>query len=211
VQKWRSRVAFSIQLIRELSPQPGSRDRPFALHRCGRDSDDFRSFIKRKSAEVAQLDDPFLLGVQGSETLKSVVKGQNIDIARAIGRIVANQRHTLPAGATFAGVSFPCPIDKNPPHDLGSDTVKMRPILPLDAPLIDQADISFMNECSRLKRIIGPLSPQTPGSEAPKLPINQRQQILECPTTTLIPLDQKLGDFRCVVVHVYALSTARMC
>jgi len=38
----------------------------------------------------------------------------------------------------------------------------MRPILPSDAALIDQADISFMNERSRLECMVGALSPQTP-------------------------------------------------
>jgi len=183
-------------MIRELSAQPGSGNRPFALHRCCRDADNCGSLIKCKPAEVAQLDDPFLLGVQGSETFESVVQDQHIDIVSGIGRLISDQRDAFPCTTAFVGFPRSCSIDKNPPHNVRSGAIEMRAILPVNAALIDQADISFMNECSRLESMIGAFPSQTLSGELPKLSIHHRQQILECLVSTVIPLDQKLRDFR---------------
>jgi len=166
---WGESGGFSIQMIRELCPQPCFRDRPLPLHRSGRDSDDFGGFINRKSTEVAQLDDPFLLWVEGREAPERLIEGRHFDAGGDSGRFVIDQRHTLPAGAPFACSPRSGAIDENPPHDLCGDTVEVRPILPVHAVLIHQPDICLVNQGRGLKRMAGSLRPHVPSSQMPQV------------------------------------------
>jgi len=158
-----------------VGPQPSLCDRPFPFEGGGGDSNDFGGFFDRKSTKVAQFHNPFLLRVEGGEPAESVVNGQYVNVSRGRGRLVASQRYTLPPGAPLVRSSCSCPINKNSAHDLRGNTIEVRAILPADSPLIDQADVRFVNQRRWLQGMIRPFVPQTLSSDPSKLAVYQWQ------------------------------------
>ena len=70
----------------------------------------------------------------------------------------------------------------------------MRPIVPRHPAEPAQPEIRLVDQGGRLERMPRPLRPETPGSDGPKLRVNQRQEPLQRAVVPLLPGAEILGD-----------------
>jgi hypothetical protein len=107
----------------------------------------------------------------------------------------------LRAAATLCIRVTPRVIDQNAPHDLRGDREKVRTIGPVDVPLIDQANVGFVDEGGGLECVTSSLPAHVAAREAMQFFIDQRVQLVECRLIPVAPLSEQLGDlmlvFRC--------------
>ena len=84
-------------------------------------------------------------------------------------------------GAAAAFRRLPCDgvVDENAPHHACGDREELCSIIPVNAALVDQAEVSFVNEGGRLQRVVGPLLAQVIACELPQLVVNTREHIRE--------------------------------
>jgi len=79
-------------------------------------------------------------------------------------------------------------IHKNPPHQLCGDAVKLRPILPAGVALVDQFQISLINQGGGLQRVALSFPAQIVPGESPQLAVNQGHQLIERLLVALPPI-----------------------
>ena len=76
------------------------------------------------------------------------------------------QRHVLGARATFVGDPVRAWLTRILRIIAAARPTKLGPIRPVDPPLVDQPDVSLMNEGGRLQRVTRPLPTQVAGCQA---------------------------------------------
>ena len=76
----------------ELAAEPGARERPLALHRRRGDVERFRRLLDGESAEIAQLDEPRLIGIERRESLERLVQARGDRRRRSPARRHAPRR-----------------------------------------------------------------------------------------------------------------------
>jgi hypothetical protein len=69
-------------------------------------------------------------------------------------------------------------IDEDPAHDLRGDTKEVRPIQPVDLPLVDEPQIRLVYECSRLQGVPDTLPSKLARGNPTELRVDQGQQLL---------------------------------
>jgi hypothetical protein len=69
-------------------------------------------------------------------------------------------------------------IHEDAPHHLRRDAEELRAVLPLCAVLIDQPQVGFVNECGRLQRVIGALTPQVGLGPTMEVLVDQRDELI---------------------------------
>src|SRR5205085_8339161 len=84
-------------------------------------------------------------------------------------------------------------IDQNAPHQPGSDSVKMRAVFPGHSLFLHHSHVSFVHECSRLERVIGPLASEIFAHQTAKLAIDQRHQPSRGLLAALTPIPEDPG------------------
>ena len=112
----------------------------------------------------------------------------------SLDRGVQRQRRQRPAA--FQPMRRSRVIDQNAAHQLRGDPEKVRPILPLHVPLVDQLEVGLVHERGALERVIGALAREIPAGNRPELPVDERHQPFERLRAAILPLDQQLGDLR---------------
>jgi hypothetical protein len=85
-------------------------------------------------------------------------------------------------------------IDEDAAHDVRGDAKKVRPILPVNLPLVDEPDEHFVHEGRRLQCVVGPLASKLTGGHASELCIHEGQQLVERGPVTAAPLAEQLRD-----------------
>ena len=82
-------------------------------------------------------------------------------------------------------------IDQDATHDVRGDTKEVRPILPVNLPLIDKPDKHLVHKSRRLQGVIGPLAPELADRNAPELRIDEWQQLVECSPVAATPIEEQ--------------------
>jgi hypothetical protein len=80
-------------------------------------------------------------------------------------------------------------------HETGGYSEKMRPILPAGARLINEAQISFVDQRCGLQRVALAFSPQAAGGQLTEFPVHQWRQVIQGLLVTLCPLSQQSRHF----------------
>src|SRR5262249_32740181 len=101
----------------------------------------------------------------------------------------AVRRRSSLGGLPAAGV-----VHEDPPHRLRRDPEEVSPVLPVDAPLIDETEVGLVHEGGRLERVIGSLGPEVGGGEPPQLPVNEWQEPVEGARFAAAPFLEKRSD-----------------
>jgi hypothetical protein len=83
-------------------------------------------------------------------------------------------------------------IDQDPPHELRGESDELRTALPGNVPLIDQPQVSLMNQGRTLQGVICPLGAQLPVGKPAELAINERHQLAERTLVAGGPVDEQL-------------------
>jgi hypothetical protein len=98
------------------------------------------------------------------------------------------------AAAALAGVPGARAIDEHAAHHPRGDGQELRPVLPVHAPLIDEAHVGFVHERGGLQRMSGPLPPQVRGGAAAQLGIDQTHGALTSVEVSCRPGVEELRD-----------------
>jgi hypothetical protein len=85
-------------------------------------------------------------------------------------------------------------IDQNPAHDLRGHPQEMRPILPIDLALVDDAQIHLMNQSGRLQGVADSLHPKLARLDAAELRIDDWQQLIERSAVAATPISEERRD-----------------
>ena len=85
-------------------------------------------------------------------------------------------------------------IHQDAPHDHSGNSHELRPVPPVDAPLVDEPEIRFVDERGRLERMVSALRSHVPGREAAQLRIDQRQHFAMGCLVAVAPLDEQVRN-----------------
>ena len=89
-------------------------------------------------------------------------------------------------------------IDENAPHYLRRDGEEMRTIGPVNVFLIDEPNVSLVDEGCGLKRVTFSLPAHVATRKAMEFVVDQRIQLVECVLVSVAPLSEQLSDLMLV-------------
>ena len=160
----------------ELARQPRFRERPPALDGGRRYAQRFRRLLDGEAAEEPDLNDPGQIRIQHGETSQRLVQDFEVDrLRRGCNQPgIEGDAHLI--AATLGGSASPGALDENLSHGAGGDAEKVRPILPRQMRVLQQAEVDVMHERRGLERLAGTLTPEKAGGQAPQLVVDQRHQ-----------------------------------
>jgi hypothetical protein len=85
-------------------------------------------------------------------------------------------------------------IDQDPAHDLRRRAKEMRPILPIDLPLIDEPQVHLVNQRRRLQGVVSPLAAKLAPRDATEFRVDQWQQLIERTAVAATPRAKQRRD-----------------
>ena len=143
-----------------------------------------------ETAKVSQLDNLAAPWIVFGQSLQCFV--QTNQFAALIGNDCGNflERDLLRAAASLCVSMSPRVIDQDASHDLGGDCEEVRAIRPVHILLIDQSDVSFVYQGSRLKGVVFSLAAHVTAGEAVELVVDQRVQLVQSGLVPFAPLGE---------------------
>jgi len=133
-----------------------------------------------ETTEVPKLDDLATSTIDRRKLVQDLIEGEQIVIPWLRGTEAFLQQHSHPRTGALRRLVAPRMIDQDAPHHLGRHAIELQAILPRDAPLPDEAEIRFVDECGGLKRVILAFLPQVAGGLSPQLAVDERQEGVAC-------------------------------
>src|SRR5438128_3531374 len=176
------------------------------MNRDRRNPHDFGSLFDGQATEEAQLDTAAVVRFQGGEFFKRVIERDQLDFGLAVEAVGIAQRETTLAAAAFSRLPAARMINQDIANQMGGQSEELRAMLPVDALLLDQSQIDFVDNDRRLQRDIRRLAAQVAFGESAKLIINQRHQLIARQIITITPFQEKFAD---CVVFLYIAQSAR--
>lgn len=152
--------------------EPGARHAPLALDGGGRDAHDFGGLFDGESTEEAEFDELGLVGIEGLEAVECFVEFVEGDFGNRGDTDVVFDGKDLRIAATFLGALVAGVIDEDAAHELGGDTEEVGPALPVNACLIDQLHVRFVDERRGLQSMIGAFAAHVVGGDASQFGID---------------------------------------
>src|SRR5262249_4001550 len=104
------------------------------------------------------------------------------------------QRDLLQRGAAFGSFMRAGMIDQNLTHQAGGHAEKVGAALPLGHLLVNQANVSLVQQGRRLERVIETLTSEIAGREMAQLLVHKRYQLVQSISIALFPVDQQPSD-----------------
>jgi len=95
---------------------------------------------------------------------------------------------------TFGRVTLARMIDEHLPHGVRRDAEEMSAVLPDDPILPNESHIRFVNQRSRLQRVLSTLAPQICGRSATKFLVHDRHKVVACLEVTTAPCPQQTAN-----------------
>jgi hypothetical protein len=87
-------------------------------------------------------------------------------------------------------------LDQNATHPHSGDAKEVRPVLPIYLFSLNQPQVGFVNQVSRLHRVTGSLMAQIIIGQTSQLTLDHRQQFVESSLIAVAPFDEQLGYAR---------------
>src|SRR6476660_2669907 len=85
-------------------------------------------------------------------------------------------------------------VDQDPSHHFRGEAEELRAVLPVNVFLIDQPEVSLVDQGGRLQRVIGKLLTQAINRDSPQFLVNERQHLVERGLVAIAPVDKKLSN-----------------
>jgi hypothetical protein len=89
-------------------------------------------------------------------------------------------------------------IDEDAAHQVGREGQEVGAARPFEACLTGEAQIGFMDDGGRLKRVVVSFAAELPGGDASKLSVNQGEDLLRRRPVSCAPALQEICDGICV-------------
>jgi hypothetical protein len=85
-------------------------------------------------------------------------------------------------------------IDQDASHDLRRDGEEMRTIGPVNIPLIDEANVSLIDQSGGLESVAFSFPAHVAPREPVQFVVDQGVQLVECGLISLAPLSEQFGN-----------------
>src|SRR5687767_4966100 len=159
-----------------LPQQKGAGAPPFAADGVGRDLEDFGRLLDREAAEVAQLDDARLALVNLLQLDERLVERNQL-----AGPLVRQQRGLVErkrarAAAALLVAARARVVNQDAAHRLRGDGEEVCAVLPADARLTAELEVSLIDECGGLERVPLALAANVVVREPMQLALDEREQ-----------------------------------
>ena len=92
---------------------------------------------------------------------------------------------------------------QNLPHQICSNTQKMRATRVIRVLRAQESQIDFVNQGGGLQGVLGPLAPQVPGSDLVQLTVNDGHQVVE---SCAVPIADTIDQERDVAIQVSSVA-----
>ena len=138
-------------------------------------AENLRDLVHGESTEVAELDDFCGAFVLISEPFERCMKAQKlicIEVAAFKWGDLLDQRDSSLVSSPFGARPLSCVIDEQVSHHLRCESDKVGSTAPIGLRLIDEPQISLVNQCGRLQGV-SCLVPHLPLGETSQLVIDQ--------------------------------------
>ena len=136
--------------------EPRSRHVPVASHCVLRNIKYAGDFLVVQAAEVTQFHNLAAPWIHFRQTFQSFVESNHFRSGQTRDRGSFVERNLLRAAAAFGVRVTARVIDQNTPHNLRRDGEEVRTIGPMHVPLIDETNVSLVNQRGSLQRVILP-------------------------------------------------------
>ena len=153
-----------------------------------------RRFVNRQPSERTQLHDLRKLAIELFQPTERIVHRENGNLTHGLDLPRLVDLHMLDAVATFVRMTPPGVVDEDPADDLRRNAEEVRPVPPIDLPLIYQPQVGLMNQRRGLERVSGAFMTQLPSSDATQLRIDQWQQPVEGLSIAPTPIIEQRRD-----------------
>ena len=172
-----------------LAAQPGAREGPVPHHRAGRNFQNIGSLFDAETAKESQLDDIALAFIDGFEMFQRIIERNHVprlllrqcpEVIKRTCTIVPPRFAKLRLRASSTRI---CRIKRGDPEE-------MRAVLPGGRCLIDQAQISLINQRRSLEDVTGAFAPHVLVRQSVQLVINQKRQVLQRALVPFTPFSQ---------------------
>ena len=176
-------VHFVGSLARQLSPQPCLGKSQIVADNVNRQAERFSCFLGRHASEIPHFNQARQRFVFGSQGIDGAVQFDELHqlhpFVTGDFEVRGPQRIIFRAPGAFLGRSGSCVVDQNLPHHAGRDSEEMNLIGELSLLPVEELEIGFMNERGRLKRVIGTLAAEVPGSHAVQLSVEGGREFVQ--------------------------------
>jgi hypothetical protein len=123
------------------------------------------------------------------------VQREDIHRSRLVRRSFdAAQRYLMRATPTLLGQMLAGVVDENAAHELCGDSVELRPVLPFDTPLVDEAHVGFVDQRCGLQRVAVLLAPHRRRRPPMELGVDNRKQLIAGGGVAASPCEQELRN-----------------
>jgi hypothetical protein len=170
--------------VRQIRSKPGFRNRPLAHQRRLRDANHGGRFLDGQPAKIPKFDDALLTGTECGHALQRFVQGEDVG-SRTFSRLVTGERNAFESSTALLSETCSCMIDENAAHQARRNPEEVRSVTPLDVPLVDEAHVGFVDESRWLERLSGDFTSHLSRGYAPKVVVDDRDQLIERLTSTL--------------------------
>jgi hypothetical protein len=153
-----------------------------------------RRLFDGESSKRAQLHDSGEVGIDLLQAIERTIKCEDGDLARPgdLCRII--ERDGPDALAPFSSGMTTGVVDQDSAHHLCGHTEEVRSTPPIDTALIDQPQVSLVDQRGRLQRVSGSLAPKLARRDAAELRIDEWQQLIECTVVAATPITEQRRD-----------------
>ena len=140
--------------------KPGFGSPPVTFDGRGSYAHNVCRLFDREAAKVPQLNHARFLFVEGRQGFQRVVERDELGAPFDGAVYVFIQGKLLEILPAFFRVVFARMIHQQPAHYLGCNAEEVSPVLPVHSRLVDQTQVSFMNQGSRLQGVINAFTSQ---------------------------------------------------
>src|SRR5262245_21546643 len=148
--------------IGDPAPEERACERPVALGRAQRHSEQLGGILHLEPAVVAQLDEARLPRIEARELVERRVERDEVERALLEHRERVVERNRPPRRAVAAPPLLPpLParvVDQDPPHRLRRDAEELSAVLEADGALLQELQVRLVDERRRLERVALPLA-----------------------------------------------------
>jgi hypothetical protein len=162
----------------DLAVEPGFGKIPFAKNRTIGYLQNQSGFLDAQSSEKAQLNHTTFAWIDFGELRQCFIEYDEIAgfFRLKDGRFV-QRRLSVPS--SLGSLPSSCDIHQDSAHELCGHRKKVSPVLPSDIFPADQPNVGFVDQGSRLQRMIWPLSCHVSAGQAVKLSVHSRGELFE--------------------------------
>jgi hypothetical protein len=188
----------------KLALEPRLRQSPVTNHRISMDPEHAGGFLDAQTPEIPKFHDSGLSWIPIGQAGQCVVQSdQSGRLCRRENQPLLKRQWALKTSSLLARYATGV-VHQDLAHDAGGSGKKMRPVLQVDAGLIHQPEVGFVDQSRGLERVIRPLPSHVPAGDPVQLVFDDREQRVQTISVTAAPSDEQASDARGLQILHYS-------